>query len=71
MNLRIQKYSNNQVGGNSVAQTGIDRVAGLYVYGPAGVQLASAGRDLKLSTAEVSNSGSGQTDPQNQSSPSA
>lgn len=31
---------------NSFAQTGIDRVAGLYVSGPAGVLIASAGNDL-------------------------
>ena len=47
INLRTTTQSStNKAGGNSFAQTGIDRVAGLYVSGPAGVLIASAGRDL-------------------------
>ncbi len=46
---------------NSFAQTGIDRVAGLYVTGSAGVLLASAGRDLNLTAAAVGNAGTGPT----------
>ncbi|MGV0982938.1 MAG: hemagglutinin repeat-containing protein [Limnohabitans sp.] len=46
---------------NSFAQTGIDRVAGLYVKGSAGVLLASAGRDLSLTAAAVGNAGTGPT----------
>jgi filamentous hemagglutinin len=46
---------------NSFAQTGIDRVAGLYVSGSAGVLLASAGRDLQLTAAAVGNAGTGPT----------
>ncbi|WP_426107736.1 hemagglutinin repeat-containing protein [Massilia sp. TSP1-1-2] len=37
--------------------TAIDRVAGLYVTGGAGVLVASAGRDVKLLAAEVGNAG--------------
>ena len=51
--------SANRAGNNSFAQTGIDRVAGLYVSGPAGVLIASAGRDLNLTAAQISNQGSG------------
>jgi filamentous hemagglutinin len=54
--------SSNAAGGNAFSQTGIDRVAGLYVSGPAGVLLASAGRDLNLTAAQVSNTGTGQTE---------
>jgi filamentous hemagglutinin len=53
--------STNKVGVNSFSQTGIDRVAGLYVSGPAGVLIASAGRDLNLTAAQISNVGSGPT----------
>ncbi len=44
---------------NSFSNTSIDRVAGLYVKGSAGALLASAGRDLNLKAAEVSNAGTG------------
>jgi len=54
--------SSAQAGNNSFAQTGIDRVAGLYVSGPAGVLLASAGRDLNLTAAQISNQGTGPTE---------
>ena len=36
-------------------------MAGLYVSGPAGVLLASAGRDLNLTAAQLQNSGTGPT----------
>jgi filamentous hemagglutinin len=51
----------NKVGANSFAQTGIDRVAGLYVSGSAGTLVASAGRDLNLTAAAVGNAGTGPT----------
>ena len=62
-------YQNDSTGtANSVKQTTIDRVAGLYVTGPGGTLVASAGNDLKLLAAVVSNaaaasldSGAGQT----------
>ncbi|PUE10857.1 hypothetical protein B9Z51_00440 [Limnohabitans sp. T6-5] len=44
---------------NSFSNTSIDRVAGLYVKGSAGALLASAGRDLNLKAAAVSNAGTG------------
>lgn len=53
--------SANKAGANSFAQTGIDRVAGLYVSGPAGVLIASAGRDLNLTAAQLQNTGTGTT----------
>ncbi len=53
--------SANQTRANRFSQTGIDRVAGLYVTGPAGVLLANAGRDLNLTAAQVSNAGTGNT----------
>jgi filamentous hemagglutinin len=60
INLRTTTQSStNKAGGNSFAQTGIDRVAGLYVSGPAGVLIASAGRDLNLTAAQISNQGTG------------
>lgn len=51
--------SANKVGANNFSQTGVDRVAGLYVSGAAGVLLAQAGRDMNLTAAQVSNAGSG------------
>ncbi|KRB92814.1 hemagglutinin repeat-containing protein [Duganella sp. Root198D2] len=53
--------SSNTVGANSFAQTGINRVAGLYVSAPAGVLLASAGNNINLTAAQVSNAGTGLT----------
>jgi filamentous hemagglutinin len=50
-----------QAGRNTFSQQGIDRVAGLYVSGPAGVLLASAGNDINLIAAQVHNAGSGAT----------
>ena len=62
INLRTTTQSStNKVAGNSFAQTGIDRVAGLYVSGAAGVLLASAGRDLNLTAAQIGNTGTGAT----------
>ncbi len=49
----------NQAGANSFAQTGVDRVAGLYVSGPAGVLVASASNNVNLTAAQVSNAGAG------------
>ncbi len=48
-------------GGNRFSHTGLERVAGLYVSGPAGVLLASAGRDVSLTAAQVGNAGAGAT----------
>lgn len=53
--------SHAQAGGNTFSHQGIDRVAGLYVSGPAGVLLASAGNDIHLIAAQVHNRGSGAT----------
>ncbi len=48
-------------GDNRLQQTTVERVAGLYVDGGAGVLLASAGRDLTLAGAQLANTGSGAT----------
>jgi len=62
INLRTTTQSStNQAGANSFAQTGIDRVAGLSISGPAGQLIANAGRDLNLTAAQVSNQGIGPT----------
>ncbi|KQZ27064.1 hemagglutinin repeat-containing protein [Duganella sp. Root1480D1] len=62
LNLTTTTQSlSNTVGANSFAQTGIDRVAGLYVSGPAGVLLASAGNNINLTAAQINNSGAGLT----------
>jgi filamentous hemagglutinin len=53
--------SATQAGGNSFAKTGIDRIAGLYVSGPAGVLVASAGNNLNLTAAQIQNAGTGAT----------
>jgi len=53
--------SSHTVGANSFSQTGIDRVAGLYVSAPAGVLLASAGNNINLTAAQISNAGTGVT----------
>lgn len=50
-----------QAGANRFSQQGVDRVAGLYVSGPAGVLLANAGRDMNLVAAQVRNQGAGVT----------
>jgi filamentous hemagglutinin len=47
--------------GPGTANTHIDRIAGLYVTGPGGTLVASAGRDLHLAGAVVRNAGRGQT----------
>ncbi|WP_158272886.1 hemagglutinin repeat-containing protein [Limnohabitans sp. T6-5] len=47
-------------GANTLSNTGIDRVAGLYVKGSTGTLVASAGRDLNLTAAAVSNAGTGE-----------
>jgi filamentous hemagglutinin len=62
LNLTTTTQSSaNTVGANKFAQTGIDRVAGLYVSGPAGVLLASAGNNINLTAAQINNSGTGLT----------
>ena len=48
-------------GDNRLQQTSVERVAGLYVDGGAGVLLASAGRNLALAGAQLANNGSGAT----------
>lgn len=45
----------------NISQTGIDRVAGLYVKGSTGTLVASAGRDLQLTAAALRNAGTGDT----------
>ena len=53
-------YQNDSTGtANSVKQTTIDRVAGLYVTGPGGTLVASAGNDLTLLAAVVANAAAG------------
>ncbi len=62
LNLTTTTQSSaNQAGGNRFAQTGIDRVAGIYVSGPAGVLVASAGNNLNLTAAQIQNAGTGAT----------
>ena len=51
--------SESQAGQGSFTRTAIERVAGLYVSGPAGVLVASAARDINLTGAVVANSGAG------------
>jgi filamentous hemagglutinin len=53
--------SENTVGSSSFTRTAVERVAGLYVSGPAGELLASAGRDVTLTAAVIANSGAGVT----------
>jgi filamentous hemagglutinin len=48
-------------GSYSYTQTGIDRVAGLYIQGP-GILLASAGNNINLTAAEVAGNGAVQLD---------
>jgi filamentous hemagglutinin len=55
------RASANRAGQSSFTRTGIERVAGLYVTAPAGLLLASAGRDITLTGAQLANSGGGQT----------
>jgi filamentous hemagglutinin len=50
-----------QAGANRFSQQGVDRVAGLYVSGPAGVLLAQAGKNMTMTAAQVHNAGSGVT----------
>ncbi|MFY7916177.1 MAG: hemagglutinin repeat-containing protein, partial [Rubrivivax sp.] len=62
LNLSTTTHSaQTQTGANSFARQGVDRVAGLYVSGPAGVLLASAGGDIQLTAAQLSNAGTGLT----------
>lgn len=51
------RASASEGGQGSFTRTGIERVAGLYVSGPAGLLIASAGRDLTLTAAQITNSG--------------
>lgn len=51
--------SENTAGQSSFTRTAVERVAGLYVSAPAGVLLASAGRDVTLTAAVIVNSGAG------------
>ncbi len=58
LNLTSTTQSDAKTAGLSdFSRTNMDRVAGLYVTGDKGTLLASAGRDLTLLAAEVSNSG--------------
>jgi filamentous hemagglutinin len=47
--------------GTALGNTGIDRIAGLYVTNPGGTLVASAGHDINLVGAIVSNQGGGLT----------
>lgn len=51
--------SENTSGTSSFTRTAVERVAGLYVSAPAGVLVASAGRDITLAAASIDNSGMG------------
>ncbi|WP_447737424.1 two-partner secretion domain-containing protein [Aeromonas veronii] len=53
----ITRSDAKTAGLSDFSRTNMDRVAGLYVTGDKGTLLASAGRDLTLLAAEVSNSG--------------
>ncbi len=50
-----------KAGSNRFSQQGVDRVAGLYVSGPAGMLFAQAGNNMTLTAAQVNNAGSGVT----------
>lgn len=51
--------SENTTGASSFTRTAVERVAGLYVSAPAGVLVASAGRDITLAAATIGNGGAG------------
>lgn len=51
----------NQAGASSFSRTALDRVAGLYVTGDAGVLLASAGNDMSIVAGIIDNAGKGST----------
>jgi filamentous hemagglutinin len=59
--ITTTQASTSQAGANRFTYQGVDRVAGLYVSGDAGVLLASAGRDINLVAAAIGNAGSGPT----------
>jgi filamentous hemagglutinin len=61
LNVVTTTSTTTNTGANSFSNTGIDRVAGLYVKGSTGTLLASAGRDLNLTGAVISNAGTGDT----------
>ncbi|MCL2656988.1 MAG: filamentous hemagglutinin N-terminal domain-containing protein, partial [Betaproteobacteria bacterium] len=47
----------NQAGASDFSRTNLDRIAGLYVTNPGGALIASAGRDVNLTAAQVINAG--------------
>uniref|UniRef100_UPI002AD20068 two-partner secretion domain-containing protein n=1 Tax=Halothiobacillus sp. TaxID=1891311 RepID=UPI002AD20068 len=51
----------NRIGASSFSRTGIDQVARLGVENPDGVLQVTAGRDLNLTAAKITNAGTGQT----------
>ena len=51
----------NQAGASSFSRTALDRVAGLYVTGDAGVLIASAGNDMSIVAGVIDNAGKGST----------
>ncbi|MEW5886541.1 MAG: filamentous hemagglutinin N-terminal domain-containing protein, partial [Pseudomonadota bacterium] len=53
--------ANTQAGANTFSRQGMDRIAGLYVSGPAGALLARAGGDIELIAAQLHNAGTGAT----------
>lgn len=53
--------SRHTTAGSSTRQQNIDRKAGLYVSGPAGVLLAHSGGDMQLAGADIRNAGTGTT----------
>ncbi|QDL36365.1 hemagglutinin repeat-containing protein [Rhodoferax sediminis] len=53
------RSADSVVGGNSFSRTSIDRVASLYVTGPNGTLMASAGRDANIIAGVIASSGQG------------
>ncbi len=51
------RSATSSAGGNSFACTSLDRIASLVVHNPGGTLVASAGRDLNLVAANVTNAG--------------
>jgi filamentous hemagglutinin len=53
------RSADSVVGGNSFSRTSIDRVASLYVTGPNGTLMASAGRNANIIAGVIASSGQG------------
>jgi filamentous hemagglutinin len=61
INQTTLRSASSNVGANSFSRTTLDRVAGLYVSGPDGTLVASAGRDMNIVAGVVNNAGNGVT----------